>query len=137
MNYFLAPRSGEKSYKNFQSTIKNGIPLDRISECLTPSEIKILSSEDIVYAWGNREGTKTAWESMQIGDTVIFYAQGVLVMTGEVYLKKHSSEMALKMWPPDDNGKPWEYTFFLKNLKYIYQFQLKYLMQQWGLSLIL
>ncbi len=118
-NYFLAPRSGEKSWDNFQSTIKNGVPLERISAQLSPEEIKILSSQDIVYAWGNREGTKSAWNTMQLGDTVIFYAKGVLVMTGEVYFKKHSPELALLMWPPDDNGNPWEYTFFLKNLKYI------------------
>ncbi|MFA6000281.1 MAG: DUF3883 domain-containing protein [Candidatus Paceibacterota bacterium] len=119
MNYFLAPRSGEKSYKNFESTIRNGIPLDRISSHLTRDGIEILSSEEVIYAWGNRKGTKSAWDKMKTGDTVIFYAKGVLVMTGEVYFKKHSPEMALAMWPADDNGNPWEYTFFLKNLKYI------------------
>jgi hypothetical protein len=118
-NYFLAPRSGEKSYKNFQSTIKNGIPIERISPYLSPEEISILSSEDIIYAWGNREGTKSAWNEMKLGDTVIFYSKGVLVMAGEVYFKKHSPDLALSMWPPDDNGNPWEYTFFLRNLRYI------------------
>ncbi len=53
------------------------------------------------------------------GDIVIFYAKGRLVMTGEVYLKKQSPNLALAMWPPDDNGNPWQYTFFIKNLKYI------------------
>jgi hypothetical protein len=118
-NIFLAPRSGEKSYKNFQSTIRNGIPLERVASYLALHEVSILSSEDIIYAWGNREGTKSAWEKMNIGDTVVFYAKGVLVMTGEVYFKKHSPGMALAMWPADDNGNPWEYTFFIRNLKYI------------------
>jgi len=119
MNYFLAPRSGEKSHKNYQSTIKHGIPLNLISAYLTQDEISILSSEDIVYAWGNREGTANAWRKMNIGDIVIFYAKGTLIMTGEVYFKKHSPQLALAMWPPDEKGHPWEYTFFLRNLKYV------------------
>jgi hypothetical protein len=119
VKYFIAPRSGEKSYKNFQSTIKNGVPLSRLSPFLNDVEKAILASEEIIYAWGNREGTKSAWNDMAIGDTVIFCAKGILVMTGEVYMKKHSPELALSMWPPDDKGKPWEYTFFLKNIRYI------------------
>src|SRR6185369_10702737 len=35
------------------------------------------------------------------------------------YFKKHSPELALAMWPRDERGNPWEYTFFLRNLKYI------------------
>lgn len=119
MNYFVAPRGGEKSYKNYQSTIKNGVPLERIQDFLDEEEIKILSQEEVIYAWGNREGTAHAWERMQDGDLVIFYAQKRLVMTGEVYLKKHSPDLALALWPPDEKGNPWEYVFFLKNLEYI------------------
>lgn len=119
MNYFVAPRSGEKSYKNYQSTIKNGVSLERIEEFLDEKEIEILSKEDVIYAWGNREGTVRAWEKMEDTDLVIFYAQKRLVMTGEVYLKKHSSKLALALWPPDDKGNPWEYVFFIRNLKYI------------------
>jgi len=35
MKYFLAPRSGEKSYENFQSTIKNGVRFEIISKHLS------------------------------------------------------------------------------------------------------
>ncbi|MBL1433960.1 DUF3883 domain-containing protein [Candidatus Wolfebacteria bacterium] len=119
MNYFIAPRSGEKSHKNYQSTIKNGVPLKRISKHLDSEEVAILSKEEIVYAWGNRQGTVSSWNKMQDGDLVIFYANKRLVMTGEVYLKKHSPDLALTLWPPDDQGNPWEYVFFIKNMKYI------------------
>jgi hypothetical protein len=119
MKYFLAPRSGEKSYKNFESTIRNGVPMSRIEKFLTIEGKQKLLSEDVIYAWGNREGTRSQWESMDYGDTVIFYAHRKLVMIGEVYYKQHSNELALAMWPPDDNGNPWAYTFFLKNLRFI------------------
>jgi hypothetical protein len=118
-NYFMAPRSGEKSYDNFESSIKNGVPLERIAAHLTPEEISILSSQDVIYAWGNREGTKSAWNTMKEGDSVIFSSKGVLVMVGEVYLKKHSPQLALALWPPDEKNNPWSYTFFLKNIRYI------------------
>lgn len=119
MNYFLAPRSGEKSYKNFQSTIKNGVPLERIERFLSDEGKSKLDKEDVIYAWGNREGTKTQWERMQYGDTVLFYAKRKLVIAGEVYFKQESKDLALSMWPPDENGNPWRFTFFIKNLRYI------------------
>ncbi|MEN9912846.1 MAG: hypothetical protein RLY66_254 [Candidatus Parcubacteria bacterium] len=118
IKYFLAPRSGEKSYKNFLSTIKHGIPLDAISKSLNVDGKDILNKQEVIYAWGNREGKKHEWEKMNTGDIVIFYALGDFVMSGEVIYKQHSDQLALSMWPPDENGQPWSYTFFLNNLKY-------------------
>jgi hypothetical protein len=118
MNYFVAPRSGERSYKNFESTIKHGVPLSRISELVTTAELQTLSEEEVIYAWGNRKGTASAWQKMNTGDLVIFYAHKKLVMSGEVYLKIHNPALALALWPADENGNPWEYVFFIKNLKY-------------------
>lgn len=118
MNYFLAPRSGEKSYENYKSTIKYGVPLDRIEKFLPAEGIHKLKQEEIIYAWGNRLGTKSHWEAMQTGDTVIFYAKGALIMSGEVYYKYHNADLALALWPPDEKGNPWEFTFFIKNTHY-------------------
>src|SRR5689334_11000774 len=119
MNYFIAPRSGERSYKNFQSTIKHGVPYENIERFLTDQGKKLLLAEPVIYSWGNRAGTRSQWERMEVGDKVIFYARDELVMVGEVYFKQHHPELALAMWPPDEKGNPWEYTFFLKNLVYI------------------
>lgn len=119
MNYFLAPRSGEKSYKNFKSTIRNGIPYERIEDYLSTEGKEKLLKEDVIYAWGNREGTRSQWKMMEPGDIVIFYASKELVMVGTMYHKEYSKEMALAMWPPDEKGNPWAYTFFLRDLKYI------------------
>jgi hypothetical protein len=119
MKYFLAPRSGEKSYKNFLSTIKHGVPYERIAPFLSPEGREKVLQQEIIYAWGNREGTSRQWMLMEYGDTIIFYAKGKLVMAGEVYYKQHSPSLALAMWPRDEHGNPWEYTFFIKNLRYI------------------
>lgn len=119
MNYFLAPRSGERSYKNFASTIRGGVNLERITPFLSEDEQKIIKREEVIYAWGNREGTRAQWEKMNSGDTVIFYANKKLVMHAEVYFKKYSPQLALALWPPDEKNNPWSYTFFLRNLQYI------------------
>lgn len=116
--YFIAPRSGEKSYKNFLSTIKHGVPFERIEPFLNEEGKEILRKEEVIYSWGNREGKKAEWEKMSTGDTVIFYASGNFVMSGKVIYKQYSPELALAMWPPDENGQPWSYTFFLNDLKY-------------------
>lgn len=116
--YFLAPRSGEKSYQNFLSTVKHGVPFSRIEPHLSDEGKKVLKSEEIIYSWGNREGKKNEWGKMNNGDIVIFYAHGELVMAGNIIFKQHSPQLALAMWPPDENGQPWSYTFFLNNLRY-------------------
>jgi hypothetical protein len=125
MQYFLAPRSGERSYKNFVSTIKHGVPFSQIEPYLENTGKNILKQQETIYAWANRAGKKTEWERMNIGDTVIFYANGFLVMAGTVIYKQHSKDLALSMWPADENGNPWEYTFFVNNLKY-FKIPLKY-----------
>jgi hypothetical protein len=119
MNYFIAPRSGEKSYKNFQSTLLHGVSFESISKFLDEEGKEKLLQEDVIYAWGNRLGTRAHWNQMEYGDTVIFYAKGELVVAGEIYYKLHRPELALAMWPPDENGNPWEFTFFIKNLRYL------------------
>lgn len=116
--YFLAPRSGEKSYQNFLSTIKHGVPYARIEPHLAEEGKRVLGNQEVIYSWGNREGKKKEWEKMQLGDMIIFYAKGDLVMAGALIYKQYSPELALAMWPPDENGQPWAYTFFLNELRY-------------------
>lgn len=123
--YFLAPRSGETSYKNFLSTIKYGVPYNNIEPYLTQEGKDILQKQEVIYSWGNREGKRSEWKKIQNGDVVIFYARGYLVMAGKVIYKQHSDDLALAMWPQDENGQPWSYTFFLSQLEYI-KIPLKY-----------
>jgi hypothetical protein len=39
-------------------------------------------------------------------------------MAGKVIYKEQNPKLALAMWPPDEHGQPWSYTFFLNNLRY-------------------
>lgn len=53
MQIFLAPRSNETSYKNFLSTIENGVDYQVVAPYLDEEGKKILSPLDKLYAWGN------------------------------------------------------------------------------------
>ena len=118
MKYYIAPRSGAAATKNFESTMIKGVPFKAIEQYLTPVGKELLLREDLIYAWGNRSGTKSQWESMELGDTVLFYAHGEIVMSAEVYYKQHSSELGRAMWTPKEEDDPWQYTFFLRNPRY-------------------
>src|SRR5436853_3685863 len=102
--YFLAPRSSEKSQKHFTATLKNGISYQKVEKYLSLSGREILSGEEVIYAWGNREQTVGSWRKMEPGDIVIFYAHKSLIVAGDVLYKQESPEMALSLWGPDENG---------------------------------
>lgn len=52
MNIFLAPRSNEISYKNFLSTIENGLDYSIVEPFLDEEGKKILSTKGKLFAWG-------------------------------------------------------------------------------------
>ena len=115
---FLAPRSNEHSRENFSATLENGYPLSEIQDLLATEDLKALGGRSKLYIWGNAEAKKNSWEKMNNGDLVAFYARGVFVYVGRCILKKHSKEIALKLWGnrPNTEGT-WEYVFFLDALR--------------------
>jgi hypothetical protein len=119
MNYFLAPRGSGESYQNFLSTIKRGVSYEDIRPHLSEEGKSILENQERICAWGNKEGTRVHWEKIKAGDTVLFTADKKVFLSAEVYFKERSSDLALAMWPPDKDGTVWEYTFFLRNLRYL------------------
>lgn len=118
MRYFLAPRSGERAHINSVSTIKHGVPFEKIKPYLKEEGRVILQKQEVIYAWGNREGKKAPWYRMSEGDTVIFYDKGFYVSAADVIYKEYNPDLAFAMWPKDENGNPWSYTFFLTNFRY-------------------
>ncbi|MFA6427398.1 MAG: HNH endonuclease [Candidatus Magasanikbacteria bacterium] len=116
---FLAPRSNESSYDNFKSTIEHGIDYNRIEPFLEQEGKDILSKENKVYAWGNREVLKSRWDRMQPGDVVLFYSKGNFVMAGNLLYKQFSPEISDALWPRLEKygNQPWSCLFFVHNLR--------------------
>jgi hypothetical protein len=127
MKIFLAPRSNETSYKNFLSTIENGLDYSIIESHLNEEGKKILGVGNKIYAWGNKESKKSSWEKMEYNDLILFYKgregeerEGKLVFAGKLLYKQQSRELGLALWPPKIGEEPWTCIFFLKDLKPIY-----------------
>lgn len=116
-NIFLAPRSNETSYKNFESTIIGGRSYSEIEPFLTNKEKSVLSKYETLSVWGNKESLRSRWEKMQSGDYVLFYAKGVFYYSARVVLTKYSVELGIKLWPTDEDGNPWPCLFFVDNLR--------------------
>jgi hypothetical protein len=127
MRIFLAPRSNETSYKNFLSTIENGVDLTIVEPHLDEEGRKQLSHRKKLYVWGNKDTKKTSWDRMEIGDLVLFYKgrekkerEAKLVYAGLLLHKQHSKDLGLALWPPKKGQEPWTCIFFLENLRPIY-----------------
>ncbi len=118
-NIFLAPRGSETSYKNFESTIVGGRKYSFVEPYLNQEEKSILSKYPEISIWGNKESLRSRWEKMTPGDYVLFYARGSFYYSARVVLKKYSEELGVKLWPPDEDGKPWPCLFFVDQLREI------------------
>lgn len=127
MQIFLAPRSNETSYKNFLSTIENGLDFTIVEPYLNEEGKKILGKSEKLFAWGNKETKKSSWDKMEENDLILFYKghegeerEGKLVYAGRLLFKQHSKELGLALWPPKPNEEPWTCIFFLKDLQPVY-----------------
>lgn len=127
MRIFLAPRSNETSYKNFLSTIENGVDLTIVEPHLDPEGRQRLAGRNKLFVWGNKDSKKASWNKMELGDLVLFYKgrekkerEGKLVYAGTLAHKQHSKELGLALWPPKKGEEPWICIFFLENLRPIY-----------------
>lgn len=127
MKIFLAPRSNETSYKNFLSTIENGVDKSIIEPHLDDVGKKALASYDKVFVWGNKETKKPSWDKMELNDLVLFYKgregderEGKLLYAGKLLHKQHSRDLGLALWPPKTGEEPWTCVFFLKELQPVY-----------------
>ncbi len=127
MRIFLALRSNETSYKNFLSTIENGIDFSIVEPHLDEDGKKILEDSGKLFVWGNKETKKSSWEKMETDDLVLFYKgrengekEGKFVYAGLLLHKQHSKDLGLTLWPPKPKEEPWTCIFFLKDLKSVY-----------------
>jgi hypothetical protein len=127
MKIFLAPRSNETSYKNFLSTIDNGVDFNIVEPYLEPRGKNILSGQKKLFAWGSKEIKKPSWDKMEVDDLVLFYVgrdsseiEGKFVYAGKLLYKQYDRNLGLALWPPKPNEEPWTCVFFLRDLTPVY-----------------
>ncbi|MFC2094969.1 hypothetical protein ACFLSW_00820 [Candidatus Bipolaricaulota bacterium] len=121
---FLAPRSNETSYKNFLSTIEHGTDYSVVESFLNEEGKLRLSNLGKLFVWGNKDTSRTSFDKMQVGDTVLFYrgkkrkdeTEGRIAYAGKVVHTQYSRELSLALWPPKEGEAPWSCVFFLDSL---------------------
>src|SRR3989344_798007 len=105
MQIFLAPRSNETSYKNFLSTIENGVDFTIVEPYLNEKGKKILGKSEKLFAWGNKETGKSSWDKMREDDLILFYKKGAFVYAGHLLYKEYNHDLGLALWPSKKNEK--------------------------------
>ena len=130
-NVFLAPGSKEhinKSVMPLESfetayklkSIEGIIPLDNIADVLTQEEVlklKEIYPDRKVRLWGARPGLKNVWDSLEVGDHILFYNQNSYICVADAAFKTANTALAKKIWGEYKTGETWENIFFVKNVK--------------------
>jgi hypothetical protein len=117
---FLAPRSNETSYENFESTILSGRTYSFFEPYLSEEEKKLLVGQEKITVWGCQESMRSRWKNMEPDHFVLFYDSGSFTYSARVLFIKHSEDLGRKLWPADKKtGNIWPCLFFVKNLKEI------------------
>lgn len=118
-NIFLAPRSNETAYKNYISSMQGKIFAD-IKPFLSDKEAEQLAGDNKYFVWGCQPSLRGRWESMVVGDYVLFYSHGRFISVGTLKFKKYSEALARSLWPESkESGEPWSCVFFVDNVKEI------------------
>lgn len=127
-NVFLAPCSNERINRSVLmlespepssklKSIEGIIRLDSILDVLSPEEIARLKKiyyDRRVRLWGTR--FRNVWNSMNIGDYVLFYQRNYVIGVAEVAFKTVNAALATKVWGQYETGETWQNIFFVKNV---------------------
>ncbi|MBI1833486.1 MAG: hypothetical protein HYR90_01545 [Candidatus Andersenbacteria bacterium] len=118
--FFVMAGGGHETDQHYHDTIKNRRSLDEIEKFINPEETEQLRNYAhgrSYAAWGAVPGTNNIrnWEVMEPGDYVMVYRKGKIILAAEIALKVRNENLAHHFWQKDENGKTWEYMYFMTN----------------------
>jgi len=111
---------GHETDRHYYDTIKNRRPVGEFSRYLKSEEADKLKKYAYgrPYAvWGAVPGPSNIrnWETMEEGDYVMVYRKGKIILAAEIAMKARNASLAKHFWQEDENGKTWEYLYFMIN----------------------
>ena len=120
----LQPCGDAFAEEHYEATIKKSVSINTIASVVSDEileEIKALSSNNRIAAWGvtpgNKDVNRNKWEKIQSGDITLFSSKGRIFSSGVVSYKIHNKDLALKLWGTNKTGETWEYMYFIDELK--------------------
>ncbi len=118
--FFVVASGGHETDKHYYDTIIKKRTIEESAKFLAPQEITILKNNYYsgpFAVWGAvpGSGNMRTWEGMEAGDYVLIYKSGRIIFAAEVALKTRNPQMAEYLWGKDQDGRTWEYMYFLVN----------------------
>ncbi|QWV96094.1 hypothetical protein KP005_11955 [Geomonas nitrogeniifigens] len=121
MNFIIQPAGGEAASSHYAKTILNPIKISDIAAHLSRSDLNKLAElhpDGVVYIWGvTRKGSNPSrWGNFVPNSVALFTGRNHLLASGVITYSIHNPRLAEDLWGTDDDGYPWEYMYFLKNI---------------------
>lgn len=112
--------AGNKAARaHLADSISSAVPLNRLHQHLPTKDAtdleSIVAQPDGFYAWGAVSGERNVpnWQSLAPGDTVLTVYDNRYRFISSVLAKVHNEDLARSIWGSDEEGRTWEYIYFL------------------------
>jgi len=118
--FFVMAGGGHDTDRHYYDTIKNRRSVNEFGKFLKQEEVEKLNeyAHGRPYAvWGAVPGSSNIrnWEMMEEGDYVMVYRKGKIILAAEIAMKTKNATLARYFWKEDEQGKTWEYIYFMIN----------------------
>lgn len=111
---FFVPASGKEAQAHLRVSLTQPISVD-VRQFIGERDAGIADDEGQHFAWAAKPGPRNdkTWASMQPGDYVIFYSQGLYSYIATVKLRIQNADLAEALWGHGDDGSRWELIYFV------------------------
>jgi hypothetical protein len=116
------PLGNNEAMAHYQDTIKNRVPLSRISRFLSSNlryQLTSIFGDAPIAIWGSQAGERNRekFERMSPGDDVLIVEGDSIKLIGKVAAKVESVDLSRELWTPITNraGTSWELIYFIAN----------------------
>ncbi|NUY01691.1 AAA family ATPase [Paraburkholderia youngii] len=117
-NIFAFTAGDPEARKHLDVSITRPVDITIVRQCVPHEQLaklEELAATDGIYAWGAVPGTMNDryYPSLQIGDWMLCVFGGRCRFVARVVHKLDSINLARALWGQTDDGKTWQYMFFL------------------------
>jgi len=118
---FLAPVSDVSENSNYDNSLVRGIPISRLRDFLSITELKLIGETQIVKLWGVRCPHKS-WTTLENSDYILFYYKKEIISYARIIHKIVNASLSDSLWghiQSKISGEIhyWERIMFVDNLK--------------------
>jgi hypothetical protein len=116
------PPSNQEAMRHYQDTIRERVPLDRISRFVSRNDVAILKhifGEKPLAIWGSRDTprNRSLFEKMAPGDHLLIVEGPSIKFVGKVALKTVNPNLSRELWAnlKLDSKDGWDLIYFIAN----------------------